>query len=124
MTVGLALFVIALAPPSANYAAALSLLPLWTYCAVVISLIASLPMVFRMMKRGEDHPLRTLTATLRERWKALLVVFVGFELAGLNMIAFMWTKPLLNYLVPFWPDPLLLKIDRLLFFGNPRTCLR
>ena len=33
------------------------------------------------------------------------------------MIAFMWTKPLLNF-VPFWADPLLARADRLLFLGT------
>ena len=49
---------------------------------------------------------------------------IGIVLAGLNMIAFMWAKPLLNYLVPFWADPLLADLDRLLFLGrDPWTLL-
>jgi hypothetical protein len=34
------------------------------------------------------------------------------------MIAFMWIKPLLNYMVPFWADPLLADADRALFLGH------
>jgi hypothetical protein len=40
-------------------------------------------------------------------------------LTGLNMIAFMWVKPLLNYLVPFWADPYLASIDRMIFRTDP-----
>jgi hypothetical protein len=36
----------------------------------------------------------------------------------MNMIAFMWAKPLLNHFVPFWADPLLAGADRLLFLGH------
>lgn len=46
------------------------------------------------------------------------MVFVVLLLSGANMIAFMWVKPLLNYLVPFGADPLLADLDRLLFFGH------
>ncbi|QIK95668.1 hypothetical protein G7076_03555 [Sphingomonas sp. HDW15A] len=117
MTGVLALFVILFAPAEANYRSALGLLPLWTLCAVVISLCAALPMIFAMMRRKEERPIATMTKLIKQRWKKLLVVFVGFELAGLNMIAFMWAKPLLNYLVPFWADPLLLKIDSIILLG-------
>jgi hypothetical protein len=34
------------------------------------------------------------------------------------MVAFMWTKPLLNHYVPFWADPWLAGLDRLLFLGQ------
>ncbi len=38
-------------------------------------------------------------------------------LAGFNMVSFMWVKTLLNYLLPFWADPLLARADAAIFFG-------
>src|SRR4029453_4288312 len=50
----------------------------------------------------------------------LLCVF----LAGLNMTTFMLVKPLLNYLVPFWADPLLADFDKAFSLGHdPWTLL-
>lgn len=110
------MFVAALAPPSVNYMGAISLLPAWTLCGVIVALLASLPIIHRT--RSDASPIRALAALVKTNWQSLAVVFVGFELAGLNMIAFMWAKPLLNYLVPFSADPFLASLDRALFFGR------
>jgi hypothetical protein len=47
-----------------------------------------------------------------------LVIAIGVALAGLNMVTFMWIKPLLNYLVLFDADPALANIDYWLFLGH------
>jgi hypothetical protein len=63
-------------------------------------------------------------AYARREWRKVLVVVLVLFVAGMNMIAFMWMKPLLNYLVPFWADPVLAGIDNALFLGNdPWTLL-
>ena len=62
-------------------------------------------------------PFAHIADTVRHRWRWLLAIGFGITIAGLNMIAFMWTKPLLNF-VPFWADPLLARADRLLFLGT------
>ena len=100
---------------------ALGLLPLWLF---VSAALASVTAVIRMMLAGVASPFAHIAETVRHRWRWLLTIGVGISVAGLNMIAFMWTKPLLNWFVPFWADPMLAKADRLLFLGHdPWTLL-
>ena len=92
---------------------ALGLLPLWLF---VSAALASITALVRMMLAGVASPFAHIADTVRHRWRWLLAIGFGITIAGLNMIAFMWTKPLLNF-VPFWADPLLARADRLLFLG-------
>ena len=93
---------------------ALGLLPLWLF---VSAALASITALVRMMLAGVASPFAHIADTVRHRWRWLLAIGLGITVAGLNMIAFMWTKPLLNF-VPFWADPLLAQADRLLFLGT------
>ncbi|MBO6767835.1 MAG: phosphatase PAP2 family protein [Erythrobacter sp.] len=94
---------------------ALSILPAWIAAA---ALIAGLYGFAWMMLHGIAQPLLGTVRFAREHKGRLLIVASAILLAGLNMIAFMWVKPLLNYLVPFWADPLLASWDRILFLGH------
>lgn len=94
----------------------LKTMPNWMGLAGFLSLLALLGFVVRMMLQGEEAPfarLRQLDAR-RGAWVALWMVA-----AGLHMAAFMSIKPQMNYLVPFWADPLLADLDALLFLGDP-----
>jgi len=100
---------------------ALGLLPLWLFASVVLGAFAGF---FGMMAAGVPSPSRYIVDMVMHRWKWLLMIALGITVAGLNMIAFMWTKPLLNWFVPFWADPMLARIDRILFLGHdPWTLL-
>jgi hypothetical protein len=100
---------------------ALGLLPLWLFASAAL---ASLYAFFRMLFAGVESPIRHIAATVRSDWRALLMIAIGITVAGLNMIAFMWAKPLLNFYVPFWADPYLASVDHALFLGHdPWTLL-
>jgi hypothetical protein len=94
---------------------ALGLLPLWL---VASAALAAFYAYARMAMARVPSPFRHIAQTVRSDWRGLLMIAVGITVAGLNMIAFMWTKPLLNYYVPFWADPYLANIDRVLFLGH------
>ena len=94
---------------------ALGLLPLWLFVSISLACITAF---FGMMLARVESPFAHIAHAVRHRWRELLAIGFGITIAGLNMIAFMWTKPLLNWFVPFWADPLLAKADRLLFLGN------
>ena len=100
---------------------ALELLPLWLVAAAALGSIAGIVI---MMSARVVSPIRHIRDTVRDRKRWLLMIAFGMTIAGLNMIAFMWMKPLLNWFVPFWADPFLARVDRALFLGHdPWTLL-
>jgi len=94
---------------------ALGLLPLWLVASAALGAVAG---IVGMMSARVASPIRHIAETVRHRWRWLLMIAFGVTVAGLNMIAFMWTKPLLNWFVPFWADPMLARVDRILFLGH------
>lgn len=115
LTIGLGATALLITPDYSGIMPALGLMPLWLFVA---GSLACLFGFFRMVAARVESPVRHIVETVRQDWPKLLLVAVGITIAGLNMIAFMWTKPLLNHFVPFWADPALAHIDRLLFLGH------
>ncbi len=109
------LIAILLIPSYAGILPALRMLPLWM---LVATILAAFYFLATMMIARLPDPLAHIRAFARRDWRVLLLFAFGIFLAGLNMTTFMWTKPLLNYLVPFWADPLLADLDSGLFLGN------
>ncbi|HEX8388223.1 MAG TPA: hypothetical protein VF636_04320, partial [Sphingomonas sp.] len=104
-----------LTPEASALSPALRILPAWMGAA---ALIASVSGLARMASRGVDSPfahLRRVAARDRVRLSLLASIIL---LAGLNMVAFMWIKPLLNRFVAFRADPMLAAADRMLFLGH------
>lgn len=106
---------LALIPSASGLLPALSILPAWMALAL---LIAGVWAFTGAARRKLDNPLAALRGWLARHWLHCAGVAAIMLLAGANMIAFMWVKPLLNYLVPFRADPLLADLDHLLFFGH------
>jgi len=104
-------------PDRSGMMPALKLLPMWMMVAAIMAAFCGPTGLFPMMMAGVKSPLRHLVDSALNRWRVGLLIALGMGLAGLNMVTFMWTKPLLNHLVPFWSDPLLARIDHILFFG-------
>ena len=94
---------------------ALLILPAWMAAAALVSALYGFVW---MALHGVDRPLGASAAYVRANRGRLVAVAAIVLLAGMNMVAFMWIKPLLNYLVPFWADPLLAHWDRTLFLGH------
>ena len=102
-------------PNRSGLTAALSIYPAWVAAAAVIAAIC---LFIRMVRLKIKHPSLELQRLLREEPGRAAFAGLVVMVAGLNMIAFMWVKPLLNYAVPFWADPYLARIDHLLFLGH------
>ena len=109
---------LALIPDASTFAGALTLLPLWLMASAAIGGIYALPSLRRMQKQGITSPATQIARLAVQHWRAIVFVSLAMLLAGLNMITFMWTKPLLNHLVPFWADPMLAQADWYLFLGR------
>lgn len=105
-------------PDHSGVMPALQLLPMWIMVAAVLAAFCGPTGLFPMMMAGIKNPVSHLVDAARNRWRAGLLMAIGMSLAGLNMVTFMWTKPLLNFLVPFWSDPLLARVDHILFLGT------
>jgi hypothetical protein len=115
----LSVFSLAEMPRYSQLVPTLLLLPLWMLAAAAVGGLASLPPILCMMRRGVEHPLAHCIAYLRGHAGQITFLSVCTALAGLNMIAFMWVKPLLNHLVPFWADPYLAAFDRSVIGVDP-----
>ncbi len=100
-----------LIPNYAGIVPALLVLPFWLLAAAIIGSVYGF---FSMLSAGVKRPF----AHVVQEWPIIRRSGVCVLIAGLNMIAFMWIKPLLNYLVPFWADPLFADIDHVLFLGH------
>ena len=94
----------------------IALIPNWMLLAGTLTLVSGFVWIVRMMLRGEERPLARIAGL---DWTAGSKVAFWSLLGGLHMVAFMSIKPQLNYLVPFWADPLLADLDALLMFGDP-----
>lgn len=106
---------IALIPRYSGILPALSLLPLWM---LAFALLGSIYAFCMMAGARVPSPLGHIARFVVHDWRTLAFWTACVVLAGINMTTFMWTKPLLNYLVPFWADPMLADLDRLLFLGH------
>ncbi len=123
LTVVLGFIALSLTPDWSASLGTTLLIAVWIGCAIAIVLAMIIVAIFSMMFRGVEGPIRvSLTFLSRNRKRIGSVAALTF-LAGLNMIAFLLAKPLLNYYVPFGADPLLADIDSALFFGDPARFL-
>lgn len=105
----------ALIPSFAGIMPAIGILPYWMIVAAVIGSICG----FGAMAAAKiPDPAAHIRQKMIVEWRSFAILVFGIFLAGLNMTTFMWTKPLLNHLIPFWADPLLADLDYWLFFGN------
>ncbi|MEN7537297.1 phosphatase PAP2 family protein [Aurantiacibacter flavus] len=115
LTIVTATAALTLIPSVSGLLPALAILPAWMAGAFAISTIFGFVW---MALHGVKRPAAEAVAYLSREKRKLLFVALVMLLAGMNMVSFMWVKPLLNYLVPFWADPLLAKWDAILFLGH------
>jgi hypothetical protein len=94
---------------------ALLIMPLWLIVSAILAFVLGFA---RMAHARVPSPVAHVVRSVREDWRQLLALSAGVTMAGLNMVAFMWAKPLLNRYVPFSADPWLAELDRLLFLGQ------
>ncbi|WP_156842660.1 phosphatase PAP2 family protein [Novosphingobium aquimarinum] len=115
LTLAMAAAALVFTPNSAGLLSNLVILPSWMLASAVVGSIYAL---VRMMAMGVKSPLAELGRIVREDRNWLIGMMLMIGLAGANMMAFLWFKPLLNYLVPFRADPFLAQADRWLAFGH------
>jgi len=85
---------------------------------VGVVILAVIQMV-RLKKAGISSPIAHLKAILLEKSTFLLAAVAGAMLGGIDMLFFMWIKPELTAVAPFWADTLLANADHALFGTDP-----
>jgi PAP2 superfamily len=113
--------VLAVTPDYGGLLHALRILPAWLAMTAILPLTVA---VVRMHRQGVVSPFAAIAALVRRNREMITRTGCFMTLAGINLIVFMWMKPLLNKFVPFWADPLLASFDNALFLGqDPWTLL-
>ena len=91
----------------------------WMVYCVIGAMLLLAAYVVRLMLAGVDRPLSHLRLQFQARWGFALFAVIGVMLAQVDMLFFMWIKPELNAVAPFWADPLYADIDRAIFGRDP-----
>ena len=99
----------------ARMAPMIGILAPWSAAMAILIVIGGLA---QMASAGEPKPVKTGLARIRANRRQLATAFAILLLAGLNLVSFMWMKPILNVVVPFRADPLLADIDQAIFLGH------
>lgn len=115
ITLGSATFAALLLSDTSESLPALRIIPAWMMAFLIVNGIFAL---LYMAKAGIRSPISHSWTFLRENRRTVVYCSLILMLAGMNKVAFMWVKPVLNHTVPFWADPLLSDLDRYIFFGH------
>lgn len=73
----------------------------------------------RLRKAGVQAPLTHLKQQFATRSNYILAAVAGAMLGGIDMLFFMWIKPELTAVSPFWADNMLANIDHAIFGTDP-----
>jgi hypothetical protein len=91
----------------------------WMITCSFGALFLSAGHVFSMWRSGVENPIAHLRTRIKAHGATTVVVAVaGIALAGLDIMFFMWIKPEVTALSPFWADNLYADIDNALFLGT------
>jgi hypothetical protein len=73
----------------------------------------------RLRKAGEERPIAALKAKFLANRATTFAAVAGAMLAGIDMLFFMWIKPEVTAVAPFWADDLFADIDQAIFGTDP-----
>jgi hypothetical protein len=91
----------------------------WMVWCLLGAMLMFIAYVVRLMIAGIERPTAHMRQQLHARWGFMLVAAFGVALAQIDMLFFMWIKPELNAVAPFWADQLFADIDRAIFGRDP-----
>lgn len=91
----------------------------WIWLTVGLGAFLAAVKFLMLVVSRTPRPLSVLVAMLREQSLAIACIAAGMLLAGVDMIFFMWVKPEIASLRPFWADPMLAEADHRLFGRDP-----
>jgi hypothetical protein len=92
---------------------------LWVKYAVACGIVLVAAKVWKLRSAGVESPIAHLRTQFIERKAALLASIAGMLLAGVDMLFFMWIKPEVTAVAPFWADELFADMDHAIFGMDP-----
>lgn len=75
--------------------------------------------LFRLRKAGVEQPIAALRSQFLAKRSIVLPAVAGMMLAGIDMLFFMWIKPEVTAVAPFWADELFADVDHAIFRMDP-----
>jgi len=108
--------------PAAGYSAPppyFSRFLVWLWWAMFGALVLLVIKVVQMYLAGIEHPVAHLGSWFREKRNRNAAAAAGMMLAGIDMLFFMWIKPEVTAVSPFWADRLFADMDRAIFGRDP-----
>ena len=95
-----------------------------TFCSLVsLGVLRGMAWLFihvvKLQLAGLHNPIAHLRKWIFARRKRALAAIVGVMLAGIDMLFFMWIKPEVTAVSPFWADQLYADIDKAVFGTDP-----
>ncbi len=91
----------------------------WVNYSMLGGLLALSVQLIRLRRSGVASPLAHLKTMFLSRKGTALAAIAGMMLAGIDMLFFMWIKPEVTAVSPFWADAMLADFDHLLFGRDP-----
>ena len=91
----------------------------WLNYSAVGGIFLALVHLVRLRKAGVASPVEHLKAQFRAKKGTALAAVAGMMLAGVDMLFFMWIKPEVTAVAPFWADEMLANADRAMFGRDP-----
>ena len=91
----------------------------WMVWALFGGLILLLIHVGQLRRAGVEHPIAHLEVWFQARKARNAAAVAGMLLAGIDMLFFMWIKPEVTAVAPFWADQLFADMDKAIFGRDP-----
>jgi len=91
----------------------------WFNYSMVGAIFLALVHLVRLRKAGVASPVEHLKAQFLAKKATALAAVAGMMLAGVDMLFFMWIKPEVTAVSPFWADEMLAGVDRAIFGRDP-----
>lgn len=91
----------------------------WTVWALFGGLTLLLIHVGQLRRAGVERPIAYLAAWFQARKARNAAAVAGMLLAGIDMLFFMWIKPEVTAIAPFWADELFADMDKAIFGRDP-----
>lgn len=91
----------------------------WTIWAFFGAMLWLLLSVVRMQIAGVEHPIAHVKSWFLQKKTRNAAAVAGMLLAGIDLLFFMWIKPEVTAVAPFWADQLYADIDKAIFGRDP-----